>query len=71
MENRIHIPAVFIPTTYLSVNLPNFAHFGTIGEVIGHEITHGFDKTGSQFDEEGRIMCNRLNYDIVPRCTFL
>ena len=47
----------------LNMNWPNFSHLASIGYVIGHEMTHGFDKEGSKYDEYGT-----LNMNIFCKC---
>lgn len=39
---------------YFDPASPNNLNYGGIGEVIGHEITHGFDSAGHKFDENGK-----------------
>ena len=54
LRNAIEIPAAFLqPPTYDPKADPA-TNFCTIGAVIGHEITHGFDSGGRHYDEIGR-----------------
>ena len=37
-------------------NVPNYLNYGGIGSIIGHEITHGFDDQGAQYDSTGSVV---------------
>ena len=54
---------------FANTNLPNFVSFGDMGFTIGHEITHGFDKGGSQFDEDGTLFAVPFSKHILQNYT--
>jgi putative endopeptidase len=55
--NRLVIcfPAAILQPPFFSPDAPMANNLGGIGTVIGHELTHGFDDQGSQFDAEGNV----------------
>jgi predicted metalloendopeptidase len=54
MLNEIVFPAGILQPPFFFPDGDDAVNYGAIGTVIGHEITHGFDDNGSQFDEGGR-----------------
>ena len=54
--NEIVFPAAILQPPFFEPGGDPAANFGGIGTVIGHELTHGFDLTGSQFDGEGNLV---------------
>jgi putative endopeptidase len=55
VRNEIVFPAGILVPPMFSLNADDAVNYGGIGVVIGHEISHGFDDQGSQFDAEGRL----------------
>jgi len=53
--NEIVFPAAILQLPFFSDERDAAANFGAIGAVIGHEIGHGFDDQGSQYDGDGRL----------------
>lgn len=55
--NEICFPAGILQYPFFSLEADDAFNYGAIGTIMGHEMTHGFDDEGRQFDKEGN-MCN-------------
>ena len=53
--NEIVFPAAILQPPFFDATADDAYNYGGIGTVIGHEITHGFDDTGRQFDAKGNL----------------
>ena len=53
--NEIVFPAAILQPPFFNPEADDAANYGGIGAVIGHEIGHGFDDQGSQYDGEGNL----------------
>ena len=53
--NEIVFPAGILQFPFFDMNADDAINYGGIGMVIGHEITHGFDDQGRQYDAEGNL----------------
>ncbi|HUG03048.1 MAG TPA: M13 family metallopeptidase [Steroidobacteraceae bacterium] len=54
-NNEIVFPAAFLQPPYFNMQADDAANYGAIGSVIGHEISHGFDDRGRQYDGDGNL----------------
>lgn len=54
-NNEIVFPAGILQYPFFDAGADDAINYGAIGMVIGHEMTHGFDDQGSQFDEMGNL----------------
>ncbi|XP_075528262.1 neprilysin-1-like [Dermacentor variabilis] len=54
-SNEMMYPSGILQGVFYQYGLPRSLSFGAIGMVVGHEMTHGFDDQGSQFDAEGKL----------------
>ena len=53
--NDIVFPAAILQSPYFSLTSDDAINYGSIGSIIGHEMTHGFDDEGSKFDAKGNL----------------
>ncbi|MBQ8702918.1 MAG: M13 family metallopeptidase [Bacteroidales bacterium] len=53
--NEICFPAAILQPPFFNMEADEAANYGAIGVVIGHELTHGFDDQGRQYDEQGNL----------------
>ena len=77
LANEIVFPAAILRPPFFDMQADDAANYGAIGAVIGHEISHGFDDQGSQFDADGalrnwwtdadRAAFNRLGEQLVAQ----
>ena len=55
INNEITFPAGILQPPFFNFEADDAINYGAIGGVIGHEITHGFDDSGSRFDADGNL----------------
>ena len=55
MQNEIAFPAAILQPPFFDAKADNALNYGGIGTVIGHEMTHGYDDQGAQFDAQGNL----------------
>ena len=54
-QNNVNFPAGYLQPPFFSGKEDDAANFGDMGSTIGHELTHGFDDEGRQFDATGNL----------------
>jgi putative endopeptidase len=55
LQNALNFPAAILESPYFDPRFDAAANYGSIGSVIGHEVSHSFDNLGSDFDSSGRL----------------
>jgi putative endopeptidase len=55
LQNALNFPAAILQPPFFDPKASDAANYGSIGAIIGHEISHSFDDQGSQFDAQGRL----------------
>lgn len=55
-ENAISLPAAVLQVPFFGKDRLSYLNYASLGFVAGHELTHGFDKQGRKFDEDGNVI---------------
>lgn len=56
LNNEVVFPAAILQPPFFGLTADDAVNYGAIGMVIGHEMTHGFDDEGKQFDADGNMV---------------
>jgi endothelin-converting enzyme/putative endopeptidase len=54
-QNNVNFPAGYFQPPFFSDKEDNAANYGDMGSTVGHELTHGFDDEGRQYDKDGNL----------------
>jgi putative endopeptidase len=54
-QNNVNFPAGYFQPPFFSAKEDDAANYGDMGSTVGHELTHGFDDEGRQFDAAGNL----------------
>ena len=73
LMNDINFPAGILQSPLYDPQATDAVNYGHIGAIVGHELTHGFDDEGSQFDGNGNLSDwwtadDRKNFDKMTDC---
>jgi len=73
LMNDINFPAGILQSPLYDPQATDAVNYGHIGAIVGHELTHGFDDQGSQFDGNGNLSDwwgpdDRKNFDTMTDC---
>jgi putative endopeptidase len=55
LQNALNFPAAILEAPFFDPKADAASNYGSIGAVIGHEISHSFDNSGAEFDADGRM----------------
>ena len=73
LNNDISFPAGILQAPFFNPEADDAINYGAIGAVIGHEITHGYDDSGAEFDAQGNLKnwwteSDKKNFDQRAEC---
>ena len=63
-ENKISFPAGVLDWPFYEPRAPRAVNYGAVGMIVGHEITHGFDQTGRNYDINGEVRIPTFSFEI-------
>ena len=56
LQNALNFPAAILDEPFFDPKADAAVNYGSIGSIIGHEISHSFDSSGAEFDAQGRLV---------------
>jgi len=73
LNNDISFPAGILQAPFFNPDADDAINYGAIGAVIGHEVTHGYDDQGAEFDAQGNLKnwwteSDKKNFDTRAQC---